>query len=189
MRRIVLLLHTSLDGFAAGPSGEMDWIKVDDEMFDFVGQLTANADAALYGRITWQMMDQYWPNAANQPNPTRHDIEHSTWYNEVEKFVLSGTLQSSTAKKITVIGNDFADAIRKIKNKPGKDILLIGSPTVVRELMANNLIDDYWLFLNPVILGKGIPVFASGVDHIQLELATIKHFPNGVAAMNYKLVQ
>jgi dihydrofolate reductase len=77
VRKLVLFMHTSLDGFVAGPNGEMDWISVDDEMFEYAGQRTREADTALYGRITWQMMESYWPTAADQPAASKHDIEHS----------------------------------------------------------------------------------------------------------------
>ncbi|HLG33619.1 MAG TPA: dihydrofolate reductase, partial [Bacteroidia bacterium] len=70
MRKIILSIHTTLDGFAAGVNGEMDWIKIDDEMFDFVKSFTDNADTALYGRVTWQMMDSYWPTAGDKPDAT-----------------------------------------------------------------------------------------------------------------------
>src|SRR3979409_1602991 len=93
MRKLVLFMHTSLDGFVAGPNGEMDWIKVDDEMFEYVGKRTNGADTALYGRVTYQMMEGDWPTAADRPNATKHDIEHSRWYNKVAKIVLSRTMR------------------------------------------------------------------------------------------------
>lgn len=186
MRRIVLLMHTSLDGFAAGPAGEMDWIRVDEAMFDFVHELTANADTALYGRVTWQMMDAYWPTAADQPNATKHAKDHGAWYNQVEKVVVSETLQPSAEKKLKVIGGDLKGNIEKLKSQPGKDILMIGSPGVVRELMELNLIDDYWLFVNPMILGNGLPVYASDIARLPLELVEIKKFDAGVAGLHLR---
>jgi dihydrofolate reductase len=67
-------MHVSLDGFVAGPNGEMDWIKVDNELFEYAGERTRQADTALYGRKTWEMMEAYWPTAADKPNPSKHDI-------------------------------------------------------------------------------------------------------------------
>jgi dihydrofolate reductase len=74
MRKVILFMHTTLDGFVAGPNGEMDWINVDDEMFDFAGKQTNQADTALYGRVTFEMMNGYWPTAGEQPNASKHDI-------------------------------------------------------------------------------------------------------------------
>src|SRR5215831_10792062 len=92
MRRLVLFMHMTVDGFVAGPNGEMDWIHVDEEMFEYAGQQTDNADTALYGRKTFEMMDSYWPTAADQPSAAKHDIQHSQWYNRVEKIVVSRSL-------------------------------------------------------------------------------------------------
>jgi dihydrofolate reductase len=77
MRKIIAFMHISLDGFVAGLNGEMDWIKVDEEIFDYVGKRISEGDTALYGRVTFQMMENYWPGAGDNPAATRHDIEHS----------------------------------------------------------------------------------------------------------------
>src|SRR5204863_1178783 len=103
MRKLVLFMHASLDGFVAGPNGEMDWIKVDDEMFDYAGKRTNESDTALYGRVTYDMMEAYWPTAANQPNASKHDIEHSAWYNQVEKIVVSKSLKGKTIKNAKIV--------------------------------------------------------------------------------------
>ena len=81
-------MHTSLDGFVAGLKGEMNWINVNEEMFDFVATMTDKSDAALYGRVTYEMMENYWPTAGERPNASKHDKEHSAWYNKVSKIVL-----------------------------------------------------------------------------------------------------
>ena len=94
MRNLIFFMHTSLDGFVAGVNGEMDWIKFDDDLFDFVATMTDQADTALYGRVTYEMMQSYWPKAGEQPNATKHDKEHSDWYNQVSKVVLSNIWQS-----------------------------------------------------------------------------------------------
>lgn len=187
MRKIVLSLHTTLDGFVAGPNGEMDWIKVDEEMFDLVGKFTDEADIALYGRVTYQMMDSYWPNAGRQPNATKHDIEHSQWYNKVDKIVLSKTMQGKDLNKTTFIAGDILNEVNRLKQQKGKNILIFGSPTAAHLLMAHNLIDDYWLFINPVLIGQGIPLFANIKDKVNLKHLTTKVFPCGVTGLNYKV--
>ena len=92
MRKIISFMHMSLDGFVAGPNGEMDWIKVDEEIFDYVAKRISESDTALYGRVTYEMMENYWPSAGDKPKATRHDIEHSKWYKKVHKVVLSKTM-------------------------------------------------------------------------------------------------
>lgn len=186
MRKLIICLHTSLDGYAAGPGGEMDWIRFDDALFDFVGQFTEQSDTALYGRVTYNMMDAYWPTAGDQPNASRHGKHHSSWYNKVEKVVISESLQADPEKKRTVISGDLKGNIENLKGQPGQNILLFGSPSIVRQLQEHNLIDDYWLMVNPVILGSGISLFAKDIHKLDLELVETKHFSCGVAGLNFK---
>jgi dihydrofolate reductase len=187
MRKIIVSEHITLDGFVAGPNGEMDWIQLDDEMFDMVNEFTNAADIALYGRITYQMMEAYWPTAANQPNATKHDVEHSNWYNNSQKIVLSKTMKGN--KETTVISENVAAELEEIKSNGDKDILVFGSPSVVHLLMQRNLIDEYWLFVNPVILGEGISLFASLSNRIPLKLVSSKVFDYGVTALNYNVIK
>lgn len=178
-------MHMSLDGFVAGPNGEMNWIKVDQEIFDFVGKRISEGDTALYGRVTYQMMESYWPTAADKPAATRHDIEHSKWYSKVHKVVLSRTLNETDLMNTTIISDNLADSINELKQQGDGEILLFGSPTATHSLMQQNLIDGYWLFVNPIILGRGIPLFADIKDKIKLNLLTTRPFACGVTELNY----
>lgn len=174
----------SLDGFVAGPKGEMDWIKVDEEIFDHVGKRISGGDTALYGRVTYEMMEGYWPTAADQPTATKHDIEHSRWYSKVHKIVLSKTI-TSAASNTTIISNNLQERINELKQHPGEDILLFGSPTATHSLIQQNLIDGYWLFVNPIILGQGIPLFTDIKEKIKLHLVSTMQFTCGVVELNY----
>ena len=181
-------MHISLDGFVAGLNGEMDWIKVDEEIFDYVGRRISDGDTALYGRVTFQMMESYWPTAGDKPTATRHDIEHSKWYAKVHKVVLSKTLKEADLTNTTIISDNLYDRINEIKqsrNGGSKDILLFGSPTATHSLIQLNLIDGYWLFVNPIILGRGIPLFVDMKDKIKLNLLTTRPFTCGVTELNY----
>lgn len=189
MRKLILSVHVSLDGYVAGSAGEMDWIALDDEMFSDVAKLTNEADTALYGRVTFDMMENYWPTAGDKPSATEHDKEHSSWYNKVEKIVLSRTLEQTNFKNTKVIGSDIAQEIERIKNGTGKNILIFGSPGAVHTLMNYNLIDEYWLFINPVILGNGIKLFSGIKDRVTLKLVETKKFGIGVIALNYLVVK
>ena len=187
MRKVIISLHTTLDGFVAGPNGEMDWIKIDQEIFDVVATFTDEADIALYGRVTYEMMENYWPTAADQPDATKHDKEHSEWYNRVDKVVLSKTMQSNEINKLTVLSGNIDNEIKKLKQQTGKNMLMFGSPSAAHSLMEHNLIDEYWLFINPVILGQGIPVFANIREQIRLKLLTTKVFACGVTGLHYSV--
>jgi dihydrofolate reductase len=188
MRKIISFMHISLDGFVAGPNGEMDWIKVDEEIFDYVGKRISEGDTALYGRVTYQMMENYWPTAGDNPTASRHDIEHSKWYSKVHKVVLSQTMKDAGLTNTKIISDNLSDRINEIKqshNGGSKEILLFGSPTATHALIQLNLIDGYWLFVNPIILGRGIPLFADIKDNIKLNLLTTRQFTCGVTELNY----
>lgn len=186
MRKIISFMHISLDGFVAGPKGEMNWITINDEIFDYVGKRIQKGDTALYGRKTYGMMEAYWPTAGDKPNATKHDIEHSKWYKGIHKVVLSKTLDDRDLPNTTIISDDIAGDINKIKELPGEeDILLFGSPTATHTLIELGLIDGYWLFVNPIILGNGIPLFTGSNDKIKLKLLNTHEFDCGVTELNY----
>ena len=176
MRKLIFFMHTSLDGFVAGLNGEMDWIKVDDSLFDFVGTMTDKADTALYGRVTYEMMQGYWPTAAEQPNATKHDIEHSTWYNKVPKVVLSRTLNEKDLHNTKVISDRLSENINAIKKEAGKNIIIFGSPTASHSLLSEGLVDEFWLFVNPVLLGQGMPLFKGITGTTPLNFLETKTF-------------
>ena len=176
----------SLDGFVAGPKGELSWAKVDEELFDYVGQRISNGDTALYGRKTYELMENYWPTAGDKPTATKHDIEHSKWYKNVHKVVLSKTLHDLDLTNTTIISDNISTKINEIKQQAGEDILLFGSPTATHILMQQNLIDGYWLFVNPIVLGQGISLFADTRDKIKLRLLpTTRQLTCGVTELNY----
>jgi len=179
-------MHTSLDGFVAGPKGELNWAKLDDEIFDFVATITDKADTALYGRVTYEMMQSYWPSAAEKPNASKHDKEHSAWYKKVSKIVLSRTISEKGLENTTVISDQLADNINKIKKQEGENILIFGSPSASHSLLSLGLIDEFWLFVNPVLLGQGIPLFKGITETTILNLIETKTFSCGVISLHYE---
>ena len=186
MRRLIFFMHTSLDGFVAGPNGEMNWINADETIFDFVGTMTDKADAALYGRVTYEMMQSYWPTAGDEPGASKHDKEHSAWYNKVSKIVLSKTISEKGLANTTVISDQLPEKINKLKNRDGKNILIFGSPGASHSLMSLGLIDEFWLFVNPILLGKGMPLFKDITEPVKLKLTESKTFSCGVIALHYE---
>ncbi len=183
MGNLTLFMHVSLDGFVAGINGQMDWIHVDDEIFDHGAKRIYATDIAVYGRKTYQLMENYWPTAADQPNPTKHDIEHSQWYKHAKKVVLSRTLEDKNFTNTQVISNNLVDEINKLKQSTEKEILIFGSPTAGHSLMAADVIDNYWFNLNPVLLGNGIPVFNDIKAKTNLALTSSKVFSSGVVCL------
>lgn len=189
MRNLVYFMHSSLDGFVAGTKGELNWVTVDDEIFEYVATLTNEADTALYGRITYQMMEAYWPTAAEKPDAGKHDKEHSAWYQKVSKVVLSKTMSETGLINTKVISGNIIENISKLKQSSengNKNILIFGSPGASHSLLNLGLIDEFRIFVNPVLLGKGIPLFRYINGKIKLKLLESKTFGSGVIALHYK---
>jgi dihydrofolate reductase len=185
MRKLILFMHVSLDGYVTGPTGQMDFVRVDDEMFEYAGMQTDEADIALYGRVTYQMMDAYWPNAGTEIGASKHDIQHSKWYNNVQKIVASRTMTDTSKPATRFINDNIEQEISELKSSPGKNIVMFGSPGLAKTMMEANLIDEYWLFVNPVIRGDGNALFKSGISQINLELKKTQAFGSGVVLLQY----
>lgn len=189
MRSLVYFMHSSLDGFVAGTNGELNWVKIDDELFDFVSTLTDQADTALYGRVTYQMMEAYWPTAGEKPDASKHDKEHSVWYKNVSKVVLSKTMNETGLQNTRVFSDNLTENINNLKQSGengSKNILIFGSPRASHSLLNLGLVDEYWIFVNPVLLGEGIPLFKDVTGKVKLKLLESKTFTSGVIALHYK---
>jgi dihydrofolate reductase len=131
------------------------------------------------------MMQAYWPTAGSKPDATKHDIQHSTWYNSVEKVVLSHTMKGTHEKNTRIFSHNASEEIHKLKQKPGKNILMFGSPGAVNSLLKDQMVDELWLLINPIILGKGIPYLTGIKNKLPLKLISSKLFPGGVVCLQY----
>lgn len=180
-------MHVSLDGFVAGPNGEMDWIKFDDELWDYVNKITDRSDTALFGAVTYKMMESYWPTAAEKPNATKHDIDHANWVNTAKKFVFSKGSIDTTWQNTEIVHTVDPKEIQKLKASSGKDILMIGSPTLAHSFMDLGLIDEYYLNVNPVVIGNGKPLFKDIKKKMELTLLSAKKFTVGVVGLHYSI--
>jgi dihydrofolate reductase len=178
-------MHISLDGYVAGPNGEMDWIRFDGDLIDDVKKITDSSDTALFGRKTYEMMAYYWPTAAEQPDASQHDKDHAAWVNPAPKLVFSKMLAEATWNNSRIIRDNFADEIAAIKSQPGKNLLMIGSATTAHEFMRQNLIDHYRININPVVLGGGMPLFPKLETPLNLELSKSRTYENGVLGLDY----
>ncbi len=187
MRKLILVVHTSLDGFVAGLKGELDDFNAGQENLEFVCKLTEEADTALFGRISYELLNSYWPTAKDRPNATKGEILYSNWYNKVNKIVISKTMTNASFNNTIIISGNISNAIMKIKEQKGKNILIFGSPSVSQTLMQFDLIDNYWIFINPTIFGQGIPLFVVLPYKIKLNLMAKKQFLNGEIALNYEV--
>jgi len=185
MRNIISLAHISLDGFMADPAGRFDFVVFNDELADHTYPLMGSVDLAVYGRVTYEMMESYWPTAGDRPELSAGAKGHAGWYAGVKKIVASRTLAAPKNPNVRVVGDDIAGALRAEKQKAGGDIMIFASPTLTRALAAADLVDEWRLSLQPVILGGGLPLFAKREERTRLELRSSKTFGSGVIAVHY----
>ena len=185
MRHVISLMHMSLDGFVAGPNGEMDWIRIDDEIFSYVDRFIDSADTAFYGPKTFGMMESHWPKVLRDPQASGHQLVHARWYERAEKLVFSRELDMLDNKHVKLVRQNLASEVAELKQRPGKNIVILGSPGLVQSFSKLVLIDEFVITINPVILGGGIPMF-KGIDlRIGLHLAGSTQFKSVVIGAHY----
>ncbi len=187
MRKILSLIHMTLDGFAAGPNGEMDWIVYNDDVEKEGHALHERTDAAIYGRVTYGMMQGYWPSVlANPAAHTPPEVAHARWYDDATKYVFSRTLDAALPRNTVLMKDNVVEEMQRIKQQPGKDIWLLGSPSIAQLLAHHNLIDEFRLNISPVVLGRGKPYFAHSDVMQSLNLTESKTLEGGVVALRYE---
>jgi dihydrofolate reductase len=184
MRKVIFLMHVSLDGLVAGPNGEMDWIVYNDDVEKYSHDLHSTTDTAIYGRVTYEMMNGYWPTVLDNPDSTPGELAHGRWYRDATKLVFSRKLDKLEGSNTVLIKDNIADEMATYKRQPGQDIWLLGSPTLAQTFMRLGLIDEYRLNVNPVVLGAGKPLFAD--DVLKLKLLESLTFSGGVVALRYE---
>ncbi len=182
MRKIIVFENVTLDGFMAGPKGELDWAIRDDEITQYSRDGQGSTDMFLFGRVTYDMMASFWPTPAGKSaNPVFAEA-----LNNSPKIVFSSTLEKADWQNTEVVKELHKDEILKLKQQPGKNMMIFGSGTLVEQLAALGLIDEYQLMVNPVILGKGKPLFKDIKDRINLKLVKTKTFNNGIVLLQYQ---
>jgi dihydrofolate reductase len=183
MRKIIVFNHVTLDGFFAGPNGELDWpVKDDGESTDFAGEGQGEVDTFIFGRVTYEMMAGYWPTpAAIAQNPV-----FANSLNNNAKIVFSKTLTAAGWKNSRLLHEIDRDEILKLKALTGKNMLIFGSGAIVQQFTTLGLIDEYQLILNPVTLGRGKPLFSQSAGRLDLRLINSRAFCNGNILLHYQ---
>ncbi len=176
MRKINAWLFVTLDGVMEAPE---NWVIADDEMFGAMEADYAEADALLLGRRTYETFAASWPQRGSE-------VANADWMNNTRKYVASTTLDSPEWQNSTVIEGDVAEALSRLKQEDGKNIMVNGSSTLVRSLLRDNLLDELRLFVHPVVVGSGGRLFEDGGDQVELKLADTHTYDNGVISLTYK---
>ena len=183
MRKLIVIVDTSLDGFIANKNGELHNFSAGEEILEFICRLTKEANATLLGPHSFELLNGYWPSRNDDPYATWNEIVFSDWYNKADKYVASSTMKER--EDITVLRDDLEEDVYKLKAKEGKNILVFGSPMLSQCLFKRKLVDEYWVFVNPVMLGQGISPFPKKESPTNLRLLEVKSFANGVVALHY----
>jgi dihydrofolate reductase len=178
MRNIIAGLFISLDGVVEAPE-KWHFPYFNDEMGQVVESQMAATDSMLLGRVTYQDFAAYWPNVSGE------DQQIADFMNGRPKYVVSTTLKTADWQNSTLINGDIPQAIAKLKQQPGKDISITGSPTLVRSLLQNDLLDQLALLVHPVVVGTGKRLFTDGGNLKRLQLVDSKTFTTGVLALTY----
>jgi len=172
----------TVDGFFAGPNGEIDWHHVDSEFNEYAIEFLNTVDTLMFGRITYDLMESYWPtSAALQDDPIVAEK-----MNNLSKIVFSKKIDKATRNNSKMFSEINTEEIRKMKQVPGKDIAIFGSGIIVTTLTELGLIDEYRFIVNPVILGKGKTLFANLEKKPGLQLLKTQEFKSGNVLLYYR---
>jgi dihydrofolate reductase len=183
MGRLIYSMSVSIDGFVETPSRSLDWVLVDEELHTFFNAEAREVSAFLYGRRMYELMAGYWPTAASDPTSTPAELEFARVWRDKPKIVFSRTLERVDWNSRLVHG-DAAEEVARLKAQPGFD-MGVGGPTLASTLVREGLIDEYRLFVNPVILGDGTPFLPKFADRIGLSLLETQTFGSGVVFLRY----
>jgi dihydrofolate reductase len=186
MRKVILSNAVTLDGFFEGPNKELDWHIVDEELIQYANDLLSNVDALLFGRVTYQLMADYWPATATNPSASKSDLEIADKMNNLPKIVFSKTLKQAEWNNSRLVKENIAQEISKMKQQSGKDMVIFGSGSIVSTFTQLGLIDEYRIIVNPVVLGNGKPLFRGINDKHNLKLLKTKVLGSGVVILYYQ---
>ena len=185
MRKLIYSMGVSLDGFIAGPDGEIDWSAPDEELHRFHNQRTGELGAHLCGRRLYEVM-VYWETADENPSAAEHELEFARIWKNLPKIVFSKTLEKVEGNA-RLVRDGVAEEVAKLKEQPGKD-LAVGGAALASTLMKLGLIDEYRLFISPVVLGGGTHYFPALDERIDLELVETRTFGSRVVYVRYRRV-
>lgn len=181
MRKVILFNMITLDGFFEGENQTLDWHNVDEEFEAFAIEQLNEADILLFGRTTYELMANYWPSLPVADDPV---IAHKM--NTISKIVFSKSMDKAEWENTRLIKDNIKEEITTLKNQSGKDIYIFGSAELASTLRDMDLIDEYRIMINPVVIGKGKPLFVNMNHRLNLKLHKIKEFNSGNVLLYYE---
>ncbi len=185
MRKIIVFDSMTLDGYFAGPNGELhEWVVPDLEV-NKAAQKGARVDTALFGRVTFRMFENVWPKVSKEPKAPEGMKKMADSLTRMDKVVFSKSLERVSWENSRLLRGGVVEEAKRLKQGKGKDIIIFGSGTIVQQLMQAGLIDELVLVVNPVALGAGKPLFKTPV---KLKLLSSKGFKSGNVLLKYEVV-
>lgn len=187
MKKIIYFVHQSLDGYIEGPNGEFDWPMVGPELSTYGRELDEQVGAILYGRVVWEMMSSFWPQAESMSQDP-HDLAYAPIWRAKPKLVVSNTLRQADWNT-RVISGDVGSQISAVKQEPGPDVVLMGGQKLAAGLAREGLLDEYRIVVHPVLLGGGRPLFEEQKDRTALTLLESRSFDSRTVLLRYTVAR
>jgi dihydrofolate reductase len=178
-------MSVSLDGFIEAANGDLSWSVPDEELHKHFNDLEARTDTNFYGRGLYENMAAYWPTADENPEASEVEIEYARIWKSKPKIVFSKTLDQ-VGWNSRLVRENIAEEVNKLKEQPGKAMMSVGGAGLASTFMQLGLIDEYWLYIHPVILGDGKPMFGHLQDKINLQFVETRTFGSGVVLLRYE---
>jgi dihydrofolate reductase len=188
MRKLIVSINVTLNGFMADPNGNLDWHMPywNEEMSRVASEQLSNADTILLGRITYNAMAGYWPLQHANPYAAREDVAFADMMNSYKKVVFSKTLTTvSNWNNSRLVNRSIACEVNELKQQPGKDIIVYGSGTLAASLIWHNLVDEYHIWIHPVVIEQGMALFKSLRGRLNIHPFKTKVFDTGVVLICY----
>lgn len=185
MGKIGMFENVSIDGYFAGPNGEIDWFVGDEETAQYAKDQAKSTATILFGRVTYELMASYWPTAEAMKN----DPVVAEVMNSASKIVFSRTLDRVEWDNTRLVKGNIEEEISKLKQQPGNDMVILGSGSIVSALEQRGLIDEYSFMVNPIILGQGRSIFQGIKDRLHLKLLKTRTFKSGNVLLQYQYVK
>lgn len=179
MRKVVAAINMTLDGFC-----DHTGLLPDEEIHQHYTELLQNADAILYGRVTYQLM-QFWQTLLKQPSGEKSMNDFAIAIDDIPKIVFSRTLKNPQWESAKLAGQPIEEEVLKLKQQPGTNIL-VGSRSLILQLMKVSLIDEFQICIHPVVAGSGLPLFENINDRAILKLVSTKIFNSGAVTLYYE---
>lgn len=184
MRKLILSISMSLDGFFEGPDHDIDWHFVDEELHQHFNDELGRMGAFIHGRVTYELMAEFWPTADADPANAGTVAEFAVIWRDMPKYVYSRTL-TEAGWGSTIVREVDPDAIRALKVEPGGD-LVVGGPMLADAFRRHGLIDEYRIYVHPVLIGRGTPLFRDTDTRTNLSLVETRRFGSGVVLLRYE---